>query len=133
MVMVVRGRDDSISMGPQESPQEGKVRQVGQERWGNGWEVMAYKEGSAVQQLKWAQPRGSVRGCPKPGEGQGQECGPRKTGFQGQFGELCLEEPVGFFYLTRRLRVVGDVEFPGDVETLCHLLGYTGDESRSVV
>ena len=55
MVMVVRGRVDSISMGSQEGLQEGEVRQVGQERWGNGWEVVVYKEGSAIQQLKWAQ------------------------------------------------------------------------------
>ena len=30
MVMVVRGRDDSISMGPQESPQEGKAGRTGE-------------------------------------------------------------------------------------------------------
>ena len=46
MVMVVRGRDDSISMGSQEGPQEGEVRQVGKERWGRGWEVVVYEEGS---------------------------------------------------------------------------------------
>ena len=32
MVVAVWGRDDSISMSSQEGPQEGEVRQVGQER-----------------------------------------------------------------------------------------------------
>lgn len=54
-------------------------------------------------------------------------------GFKSEFGELFLEEAIGPFYLTRGLGVIGNMEFPGDVEALGDLLCDAGDEGCSVV
>ena len=53
--------------------------------------------------------------------------------FQGKFGEVFLDKAVGSLYLTRRLGVIWDMEFPGNIKALRDLLGDAGDESRAIV
>ena len=43
-----------------------------------------------------------------------------------------FKEAVCASYLTRPLRMVGNVELPGNLECGCHLLGEFGNESQTI-
>lgn len=44
-----------------------------------------------------------------------------------------FKEAVCASYLTRPLRMVGNVELPGNLDCGCHLLGEFGNENRTIV
>ena len=45
----------------------------------------------------------------------GRRVGLDRWSFKGKFGEMFFEKAVGPLYLTRRLGVIWDMEFPGNI------------------